>query len=256
MSVLRASLIALAFLAVTLPLMPLQWLLAKVRSPLARKLPHFYHRLVCRLLGVSLHVEGKVPASGLLAANHVSWLDIPVLSAVLPVTFVAKKEVGRWPFFGSLARLQGSVFVDRESRQSTGPSRSEMASRLKAGEAVVLFPEGTSHTGRGVKPFKSTFFGAVEHHAVAVIPVTLIYQQHHGLPLTLRQRPRLAWYGDMELLPHLWQLLKGGPVAVTILFHDELRAEAFGNRKALAREAERHVKAGLSQRLHARPKIG
>ena len=119
---------------------------------------------MCRLVGVRLKVEGEV-AKGrpvLLVANHTSWLDIPVLSAVAPVSFVAKKEVSRWPFVSALARLQRSVFVDRERRSAVGASTSEILARLNAGDAIVLFAEGTSSDGNRVLPFKSSLFAAAK----------------------------------------------------------------------------------------------
>ena len=256
MSALRAAFIALGFLLLTLPLMPVQWLLLKFDSRWARQLPHFYHKLVCRLLQITIIVEGQVPKAGLIVSNHVSWLDIPVLSAICPVSFIAKKEVGGWPFFGSLARLQNSVFVNRENRRSTGPSRDMIVGKLKDGQTLVLFPEGTSYNGRHVRPFKSAFFGAVEHTDIQVHPVTLTYQSQRGLPLNLRQRPGLAWYGDMDLLPHLWAFLKGGPAMVHVVFHAAINPRAFHNRKSLASACQAVIKTSLSQELHAGPKMG
>src|SRR5688572_32840085 len=97
---LRATLILTAFLALTIPLMPLQALFVRIWPAAARRFPHWYHRQVCRLLGIRLHIEGALDAGKpvLLVSNHTSWLDIPVLSAVAPVSFVAKRAVGTWPF--------------------------------------------------------------------------------------------------------------------------------------------------------------
>ncbi len=104
----RAAAILAGFAGLTLPLMPVQAALLKASPRLARRLPHWYHRQVCRLMGIRLHVEGRIAehAPVLVVANHVSWLDIPVISAVAPVSFVAKKEVSTWPFISTLARLQ------------------------------------------------------------------------------------------------------------------------------------------------------
>src|SRR6185437_10729059 len=115
---LRAFLVLSAFFAFTLPLMPLQLLLVKTGSRYARSFPHWYHRQVCKLIGIRLNVEGKIAEEQgvLIISNHVSWLDITVLSAVAPVSFVAKREVASWPFVSWLAKLQRSVFVDRNRR--------------------------------------------------------------------------------------------------------------------------------------------
>jgi 1-acyl-sn-glycerol-3-phosphate acyltransferase len=253
---LAASVKALGFLALTLPLMPIQAVLLRFKHPTARALPYLYHRMVCRILRVELQTEGNVPTAGLIVANHVSWLDIPVLSAAAKVSFVAKKDVAGWPFFGTLARLQNTVFVDRERKHSTGKSRNEMLHRLKAGETLVLFPEGTSNNGRHLKPFKSTFFAAVEGAQLPIVPVTLVYQSQRGLPLTLRQWPGIAWYGDMRLLPHLWAALKGGSVKVRVIFHPALFLSEPGHRKALAAAAEMQIRQALAENLHQNSKMG
>ena len=126
--------------------MPLQWLLLKLGLPRARApFPTRYHRFVARLFGIHIRVIGK-PVTGegvLMVANHTSWLDIVIFSAVTPLSFVAKSEVARWPFFGTLARLQRTVFVERARRSATGEARDDIRDRLLAGDALVLFPEGT-----------------------------------------------------------------------------------------------------------------
>lgn len=255
---LRAAAILASFLAFTLPLMPLQWALLKARSRHARTLPHWYHRRVCRLLGIRIHASGAIdPARAtLVIANHVSWLDIPVLSAVAPVSFVAKREVGGWPFIGALARLQRSVFVDRTRRTDTGRQSNEIAERLAEGEAIVLFAEGTSSDGNRVLPFKSSLLAAASAGAGsngAAPPVlqtlTIAYTHIHGLPLGRHHRPLVAWYGDMEAAGHAWELLKTGPVDVHVAIGEALPPELAADRKALARASEAAVRTGMARLL-------
>jgi 1-acyl-sn-glycerol-3-phosphate acyltransferase len=250
METLRPYLRGAGFLALTLPLIPVQQILLWFAPSAARLLPHYYHRLVCKIIGVRLHIQGNRPSGPvLLVSNHVSWADIPVLSGVLPVSFIAKSEVGTWPLFGTLARLQRSVFIDRKRRHQTGKSRDELTERLGSKDALVLFPEGTSHNGKQVLSFKSSYFGAVENKDIPVVPVILAYRLVNGLPVTGRQRPSLAWYGDMDLLPHLWHFLKQGPVEVTVKF---LQPLAPSDRKLLANAAEQQIRAGLVEILHGR----
>lgn len=255
MSRLRAAVILASFAALTLPLMPVQAVLIRLSPKAARLLPHAYHRLVAKLLGVRITVTGTVQDTGplLLAPNHVSWLDIVVLSAVTPVSFIAKREVAGWPFFGWLAKLQRSVFVDRERRHRTGVAHDELTDRLKAGDTLVLFAEGTSHDGASVLPFKSSFFAAAERLDVPVQPVSLIYAGLYGLPLTRRWRPLYAWYGDMDLAPHLWEALKTGPIEVTVHCHPVLPSHL--SRKQMAEQAETMVRQGLVGALHGPRKI-
>ncbi|HEX2759171.1 MAG TPA: 1-acyl-sn-glycerol-3-phosphate acyltransferase, partial [Rhizomicrobium sp.] len=224
---LRATVITVAFFILTVLLMPVQWLFLKLRLPAARTFPHFYHRIVAALFGIHITVTGKkVSGEGvLLVANHTSWADIVIFSAVAPISFVAKAEVASWPFFGTLARLQRTVFVDRARRSATGDTRDAIRDRLLAGDALVLFPEGTSHTGNAVLPFKSALLGAAEAHLangrhVKVQPVSAAFTGLHGLPMGRENRPYFAWYGDMEMLPHLWGALLAGPLDVVVQFHE------------------------------------
>lgn len=252
MNSLRPWWVLVLFTVLTLPLMLVQQLFVWFWPRAARIFPMHYHRLVCRILGVKVEVIGNRPANGpiLIAANHVSWLDIVVLSAVAPVSFVAKKEVAAWPFFGSLARLQRTVFVDRARRSATGAGRDEMRERLKAGDLLVLFAEGTSGDGRRVLPFKSAFFGAADMPGVLVQPVTLAYRGHRNLPMNRRLLPLYAWYGDMELVPHLLGALRAGPIEVAVVCHPPLQPGDDLNRKAIARKAEMEVRQGLVGALH------
>jgi 1-acyl-sn-glycerol-3-phosphate acyltransferase len=250
------------FTAMTVPLMPVQALLLKVSAQGARRFPHWYHKRVCRLLGIRLHIEGSV-ASGvpvLLISNHTSWLDIPVLSAVAPVSFVAKREVGTWPFVSALARLQRSVFVDRTRRSAVGEATGEIIDRLRAGDTVVLFAEGTSSDGNRVLPFRTSLFAAAKpsralvgrEHSACVQTLAIAYTRLHGVPLGRADRPRVGWYGDMELAGHAWELLKAGPLDVRIRIGRPVPLAAFADRKELARHTEMEVRRDLVELLRGR----
>jgi 1-acyl-sn-glycerol-3-phosphate acyltransferase len=249
MTALRAGTKLLGFIAMTLPGLPVQRALIALSAKGARRFPHLYHRAVIKWLDIRLNITGEpvLDKACLIACNHVSWIDITVLSALAPLSFIAKKEVNSWPGFGTLARLQRTVFIDRDRRQSTGSSRDEMQERLKAGETLVLFAEGTSSDGFRVLPFKSAYFAAAEGVDVVVQPVTLAYRGHWGVPMMRRRRPFYAWYGDMEMGPHLWQALAQGPIEVDVICHKPLTLAEAGNRKALAKQAEEAVRRGLVQ---------
>ena len=256
---LRAGLIVFAFLAATLALMPVQWLLLRLAPGEARRFPARYHRLVARLFGMRIRVLGK-PVTGegvLLLANHTSWIDIVLFSAVQPLSFVAKSEIARWPLFGSLARLQRTVFVERERRAKTGAVAGEIGARLSAGDCLVLFPEGTSHDGNTVLAFKSALLGAADalradgRHVTVAQPVSAAYAGCHGLPMGREMRPFFAWFGDMEMMPHLWEALKAGPLDVIVEFHPPANLDMM-NRKELAAHARDQIQAGLSRALAGR----
>src|SRR5256714_8537120 len=143
----------------------------------------------------------------LFPANPVSYLDITIDSSLIAGSVGAKREVARWPLFGWLAKLQRSVFIDRRVR-STAQQRDSIAGRLAAGDALILFPEGTSGDGNRVLPFKSALFSVAESAAtgpVTVQPVSIAYTRLNSMPIGRRYRPLFAWYGAMAMAPHLWR---------------------------------------------------
>lgn len=262
---LRAVTVLTGFLGLTLPLMPVQWLLLRLSPNAARRFPHWYHRRVCRLLGIRHHIEGAIAGDKpvLVVANHVSWLDIPVLSAVAPLSFVAKSEVGTWPFVSSLARLQRTVFVDRRRRTDVGKVANAMRDRLADGDTLVLFAEGTSTDGNRVLPFKSALLspafggeGAEDGGEDAVVQtLSLVYTHLHGVPLGRADRSLIGWYGDMEMGGHAWELLKAGPIDVRIVISEPMTLDSFSNRKELARLTEKNVRAGVVGVLRGQPSV-
>jgi lyso-ornithine lipid O-acyltransferase len=244
------------YLAWTLLLMPAQALGLMLQRPWAATLPRFYHRWCCRILGLRVRRIGHpIEARPVLfAVNHISYLDITVLGSLLPVSFIAKREVASWPFFGWLARLQRSVFIDRQVR-STAQQRDSIASRLGAGDALVLFAEGTSSDGNRVLPFKSALFSVADHAATGVVtvqPVSIAYTRLDGMPIGRRLRPLFAWYGSMSMAPHLWTMIGLGTIEIVVEFHRPTTLAECGSRKALARYCEERAAAGLAAALSGR----
>jgi 1-acyl-sn-glycerol-3-phosphate acyltransferase len=245
------------YIALTAPLMPVQALLVALGLPLAGRLALFYHRLCWRILGLRIVQKGERSTRHptLFVANHVSYLDITVLGGVIKGSFIAKSEVRRWPLFGWLARLQRTVFVERRPQRSA-EQRDVVSRRLAAGEDLILFPEGTSSDGNRVLPFKSALFGAAEMpldgRTVSVQPVSIAYTRLNGMPMGRSLRPFFAWYGDMELGPHLWELLGFGIVTVSLEFHPVVTRADFASRKALAEHCQRAVADGVTSALSGR----
>jgi 1-acyl-sn-glycerol-3-phosphate acyltransferase len=228
---------------------PVQWLALRLKLPLRRRVPMYYHRLCLKLLDVRVEVRGA-PARErplLFVANHCSWLDILVFSAVTPLVFIAKHEIGRWPLVGLLAKLQRTVFVDRSRRRATGNVNREIAARMADGDPVVLFGEGTSSDGNTVLPFRSALFGAVRDALGGaergwVQPVSIAYTRLHGLPMGRQFRPWAAWYGDVSLTRHFWRVLRDGAIDVVVTFGPAVAVDAAADRKALARSTHDAVR--------------
>lgn len=263
MGQLRAGVLLAGFVLSALLLMPVQAVGLKFNLPYAKKLPNRYHKYLCWLIGIKVVVRGK-PHDGpcLIAANHTSWLDIPILGSLEPSSFVAKSEVAGWPFFGWLAKLQNTVFVERERRTRTAEKRNEIHSRISGGDTLILFPEGTSSDGNRVLPFKSALMSVAQLSIVnsdadreddlLVQPVSVAYMRLCGLPMGRRFRPFFAWYGDMELFPHLWEAFTLGPIEINVEYHKPVTIREVGNRKALAAYCEDRCRAGLIAALTGR----
>ena len=259
---LRAWLVLTTFFVFTLPLMPLQLLFLRTGSRYARTFPNWYHRQVCRLVGVRLHIDGGVAREQgvLLISNHVSWLDITVLSAVAPVSFVAKQEVASWPFVSWLAKLQRSVFVDRTRRSEVTDKANEILRRLEAGDHVVLFAEGTSSDGNRVLPFRSALLGAVEMAAkdggaaeLTIQPMAVAYTATQGIPMGRQHRPLAAWYGDLDFMPHIRVLIEKTALDATVAFGEAIPADATLTRKAMTGRLEQETRRMMAETLRGKP---
>ncbi len=210
----------------------------------------FYWHSVARLLGLQVRLVGapilRADRPILYVCNHSSWMDIPALGGCLRACFVAKDEVAAWPIVGTIARLGRTVFVSR-SRQGIGRERDQMRERLLAGDDLILFPEGTSSDGSRVLPFHSSFFAAAYGDVMPMIqPVSIVYDRLAGLPVGRASRTVFAWYGDMDLAPHLWQAAQWRGKRVTLLFHPPLDPADFPSRKALSQSAWDLVAGGAA----------
>ncbi|MEO3434856.1 lysophospholipid acyltransferase family protein [Inquilinus sp. CAU 1745] len=240
------------YLAWTALLIPIQAVAVWARLGFVRdRLPLLYHRACCRIVGLDLEVEGarSTVRPTLFISNHSSYLDIMVLGALIEGSFVAKTEVGTWPLFGLLAKLQRSVFVDRRARNADR-DRNEVRERLEARDNLILFPEGTSSDGNRTLPFKTALFAVasmeVDGKPIQLQPVSVTATRLDGIPLGRALRPCYAWYGDMDLAPHLWEMVKLGRLRVSVRFHPPVALEGFAGRKALADHCWRTIAGGVA----------
>ncbi|KZM50816.1 lysophospholipid acyltransferase family protein [Labrenzia sp. OB1] len=261
MAEIKAVLIILVLTMVSLILIPLQWIAIRLQIPICRKLPQIWHLIATRLVGIRIQqIGGPSPDRPLLiTSNHASWVDITVIGSLMPLSFIAKSEVSRWPVFGLLAKLQRTVFVDRTKRSRTAEVTDTIAGRMGAGDAMVLFAEGTSNDGNRVLPFRSALLGAATRavgnggQKVWVQPLSVAYQGFYGLPMGRAHRPHVAWYGDMELAGHLWGVFARGSFDVIVRWGDPVLVDGDTDRKALTRQLEREVRAMTAASLHQKP---
>ena len=239
------------YLALTLLLVPVQAVAVATSRTLAARIPLYYHRLSCRILGLEVIVRGarSHQRPTLFVVNHASYIDISVLASVVPGSFIAKSEVASWPLFGLLARLQRTVFIERRSGDAAA-QRDAITGRLARGDNLILFPEGTSGDGLKVLPFKSALFSVAQTEIpgreITVQPVSIAYTRLDGMPLGRGFKPFVAWYGDMTMAPHLIELLGLGKITVELIFHPPVRLERFADRKALSAHCREVVAQGVA----------
>lgn len=238
-------------------MVPVQAVALMVSKRAATRIPVVYHRNCLRAMGTRVTRHGRIERapSTLYVANHSSYLDITILGSLLAVGFVAKSEIRDWPIFGILARLQRSVFVDRRPANAKSHAE-EIADRLNAGDSLVLFPEGTSGEGNRVLRFKSALFSVAQIEVggrpVTVQPVTVAYSKLDGMPMGRHLRPFFTWFGDMDILSHMGQMFGMGRLGVDVVFHEPVRFDAFGSRKAMAEHCSAVIEQGLSDALSGR----
>ncbi|MGC9668916.1 lysophospholipid acyltransferase family protein [Planosporangium sp. 12N6] len=195
-------------------------------------------RALLRAFGVRHEVAGRLPGTrALLVANHVSWLDVPVLLAYAPVRLLAKREVRGWPVIGALAAAAGTTFIDRRRPRELPAAVAEVAAALRAGAVVAVFPEGTTRCGRATGRFRPAMFQAAVDAGVPVAPVTLRYASAGGRPTSVA-----AFVGEDTLLASLYRVVTARDLRVTVSPHPSLHPVPGGSRRVLARAARSAVR--------------
>ena len=220
-------------------------------------MPRLFHQGFLKLLNVKVILHGtlKTNKPGLLISNHASWIDISILSSLTNICFIAKSEVSGWPIVGFLARLQDTVFIERKINRVI-KQKKEILDFLSRGKKLVLFPEGTSSDGDRVLRFKSSLFsigeteegklGGYEFQAV-----TICYSGLNGLPMSRSQRPNVAWWGNMNLFNHLWNLFSLNGIKVTVTAHEPITK--IENRKIMSQIAWKQISFGMGKALSGCP---
>lgn len=254
---LRLVFLATVLLPFTLVGIPLQIVILRLRLPFWSALPALFFRIAAWGLGLRVSRLGDRLASGpvLLVSNHIGWLDIIALASVMPVSFVARSDLARWPVVGLLARLNRSIFVDRGRRSDTGRAVRAIRDRLAAGDPIVVFAEGTSSLGTHVLPFRPALFGAATQ-GVAIQPLAIAYQAVSSLPLSRAERRQIAWIGDMGMGDNLAAILASGPKDVALALGAPFPAG--GGRRQMANRAHDRVRTMLNalNRGHPLPSDG
>jgi 1-acyl-sn-glycerol-3-phosphate acyltransferase len=180
--------------------------LARLRGPMTLERRALWlqgaAQAILKVLDIKSQVQGRPPMCGLVVSNHLSYLDIIIISATMPCFFVAKMEIGSWPFFGKAARSGGTIFLDRSSLASAMTVAEQMTERLKLPISVLLFPEGTSTDGAQVLRFHSRLIDPATTAGAPITAAAIRYVIEGGV-----EERELCWYGDEEFISHLWKVL-------------------------------------------------
>lgn len=188
----------------------LRYWIARLRGPLLPERQAIWLQTACRAVTAALNIrcvtEGQPPARGLIVANHLSYLDVVILSGIMPCFFVAKAEVCRWPFFGWAARAGGTLFLDRASLASANQVAAQMSARLEHPIPALLFPEGTSTDGSQVLRFHSRLIQPATLMGAPIAAAAIRYKIKDG-PAPEKPEREVCWYGDAGFLAHLWKVL-------------------------------------------------
>ncbi|MER7762744.1 lysophospholipid acyltransferase family protein [Streptomyces sp. NPDC097619] len=234
LALLRLTALAAAVLLGLAAAAPVRLLAPRTRTRLVR----LWCTALLRTLGLRIRVHGSPGPDGgrLVVANHISWLDVPLVAAVLPGRMLAKGEVGRWPVLGPLAARAGTLFIDRDRLRALPGTVATLARALRAGSRVVVYPEGSTWCGRAAGPFRPAAFQAALDAAVPVQPVHLAYRLDGG---GLATAP--AFVGEDPLTASLWRIARARGVTAEIRLLPRIPAGRHPDRKALARAAQSAV---------------
>jgi lyso-ornithine lipid O-acyltransferase len=263
----RSLFVAAMFFIMTPLLIFLQWVLRRLGAPGWGLIGVRYYRGLCAVMRIRVHVVGNPvrDRAVLFISNHVSWADILVIGSIAPIAYVSKSEIAKWPMVGTAAKSQRTVFVDRSRRQQTGDAIGEIVERLAGGTSVVLFAEGTSSDGNRVLPFRSALIGAVKEagsraeHGIVIQPMSICYTGLNGIPMGRQHRPTVAWYGDLDFMPHIKTFISRGAVDAVVSYGEPVVADANSDRKAMTKSLEGAVRqitsATLRGRWHPAPAV-
>ncbi len=158
-----------------------------------------WHQRLLSICGISITIKGAFQNTPcLVIANHISWIDIPAISCVVPTGFVAKAEIAKWPVIGWLTKKTACIFIERGRTGIVEQINQTISKQIHFGVNTLVFPEGTTTDGSKTKRFNYRLFKAVEHNKLPVLLLTLSYPNS----------PHAKFVGDMTFFSHLMDVLK------------------------------------------------
>ncbi|HZF41073.1 MAG TPA: lysophospholipid acyltransferase family protein [Blastocatellia bacterium] len=177
----------------------------------------------------------------LLVSNHQSYLDVIIIASVFPALFVAKTEVSRWPLFGWLSKLGGTIFVNREDAHSGVSCAYRVSRALRDGIDVQVFPEATTGDGSTVLPFNGLFFASAVRSQASVLPLTIQFQSVNGRSMDREALDTVCWYGEMNFALHFWNILNIESAEVALIIDEPIKPARAQRANLLARAARERI---------------
>ena len=234
----------IVFIATILPLILISFFFKNLIPLIGLWLPVIFHRLLIWLLSIKIEYEGNYQRAkdcNFFVSNHLSYLDIPILGSTFPLRFVAKSEIEFWPIFGFLSKLARTIFIKR-NRLDSLIQKNKILNFLSSGDKIFVFPEGTTSDGNRVLDFKSSSFAALENQKFLIQPIIIFYSDLNGIPINRWLRPVIAWYGDMDLKPHLLKLVSLRSLKARLIYVEPICSSDFSSRKELSIYLEKIIK--------------
>jgi lyso-ornithine lipid O-acyltransferase len=198
-----------------------------------------------RVLALKINVHGPSydvhSTRRMLVSNHQSYLDVVIIASVFPALFVAKTEVSRWPLFGWLSKLGGTIFVNREDAHSGVSCAYRVSRALREDACVQVFPEATTSDGSTVLPFHGLFFASAVRSQASVLPLTIQFQSVNGKPMDREALDIVCWYGETDFALHFWNLLNIESAEVALIINEPIEPARAQEANALARVARERI---------------
>ncbi len=255
MSILRLILILFFLFLVIFVSIPIQSFCNIIGYRLKKIYPLFFYKMIKIITGININFDAakynKKNIGVLYIANHVSWFDIICLGTLLNARFIAKKEVSKMGIFGFLAKLSNTFFIDNENKNKIIEYNHLIQKKLQEGENFIIFPEGTTSDGNGIKDFKSSMLECAfdDKNQINIQPISICYSKLNNIPMGIYLRRNIAWVGDTSMVAAMANFLTSGRITVDIVFHELMNINKFKDRKELASYCEKKILSGLNQTI-------
>ena len=225
-----------------------QFIVMQLRLSISKTFPLFYWHVYLRMIGIKVVVHGQWSQAQptLFVSNHSSYLDVMILGSLIPGSFIAKRDIAHWPIVSLLAKkFNKTLFIERYRHHHAQQQRDVLCQHLLTRQNLILFPEGTTSDGNRVLPFKSSLFDCastrIDGLFITVQPISITAIKLNDLPIARSFRPFYSWYGNMDLLTHMWVVFTCHRMTIEVVFHAPVTMDQFQHRKEMSKYCEQVI---------------